>query len=93
MKPAPLLQGAALGLIRAYQFGVRPMLGPRCRFFPSCSDYAAEAITTHGVWRGSALAARRLGRCHPWHPGGFDPVPDRERTAMPPSSASLGDPT
>ncbi|MBL8309369.1 MAG: membrane protein insertion efficiency factor YidD [Burkholderiales bacterium] len=74
---APSVLGhAALGLIKAYQYGIRPMLGPRCRFFPSCSEYTAEAIRTHGVLRGTALGARRLGKCHPWHPGGYDPVPD-----------------
>ncbi len=62
-------------LIRAYQLIVSPWLGPRCRFHPSCSSYALEAIDRHGAWRGSGLALRRLGRCHPWNPGGFDPVP------------------
>lgn len=62
-------------LIRAYQYALSPMLGPRCRFWPSCSDYAAEAVRKHGAWRGGVLAVRRLFRCHPWHPGGYDPVP------------------
>jgi putative membrane protein insertion efficiency factor len=62
-------------LIRGYQLIVSPWLGPRCRFHPSCSNYALEAIERHGAWRGSGLALRRLGRCHPWNPGGFDPVP------------------
>lgn len=62
-------------LIRAYQLCVSPLLGPRCRFYPSCSSYALEALATHGAMRGSWLTLRRLGRCHPWHPGGFDPVP------------------
>jgi putative membrane protein insertion efficiency factor len=66
---------AALGLIKAYQYGIRPMLGQRCRFFPSCSEYAADAIRQHGLLRGATLGARRLGKCHPWHPGGYDPVP------------------
>lgn len=64
-----------LGLIRLYQWGVSPLLGPRCRFFPSCSHYGIEALRQHGPWRGSWLTLRRLGRCHPWHPGGHDPVP------------------
>jgi putative membrane protein insertion efficiency factor len=62
-------------LIRAYQLGLSPMLGPRCRFYPSCSQYALEAIESHGALRGSWLTARRICRCHPFHDGGFDPVP------------------
>jgi putative membrane protein insertion efficiency factor len=64
-----------LALIRIYQRWVSPLLGPRCRFHPSCSQYAFEAIERFGVLRGSVLAARRLLRCHPLHPGGYDPVP------------------
>ena len=64
-----------LALIGGYRRWVSPLLGPRCRFVPSCSAYAAEAIEIHGAARGSLLAVRRLGRCHPWHRGGFDPVP------------------
>ncbi|WP_121172131.1 membrane protein insertion efficiency factor YidD [Kushneria sinocarnis] len=64
-----------VGLLRLYQYGISPLLGPRCRFWPSCSQYAIEALQTHGVLRGSWLALRRIIRCHPWHPGGFDPVP------------------
>jgi uncharacterized protein len=64
-----------LGLIRAYQYLLRPMLGANCRFYPSCSDYAREAIERHGAIKGAGLAARRIGCCHPWHPGGYDPVP------------------
>ncbi|MBV6424222.1 MAG: putative membrane protein insertion efficiency factor [Steroidobacteraceae bacterium] len=63
------------GLIRLYQWTLSPLLGPRCRFYPSCSHYALEAVDRFGVLRGGWLAARRIGRCHPWHPGGFDPVP------------------
>jgi uncharacterized protein len=63
------------GLIRVYRYCISPMLGPNCRFYPSCSCYAEEAIEHHGVLRGSYLAARRILRCHPWHPGGYDPVP------------------
>ena len=62
-------------LLRGYQLGVSPFLGKNCRFYPSCSDYAAQAITEHGALKGGILAARRLARCHPWHPGGMDPVP------------------
>jgi putative membrane protein insertion efficiency factor len=63
--------------IRAYQLGLSPLLGPRCRFYPSCSQYALEAVDSHGVLHGLWLAARRVGRCHPWHPGGVDLVPQR----------------
>ena len=62
-------------LIRIYQWTVSPLLGPRCRFHPSCSNYALEAIARFGILRGGWLTLKRLGRCHPWHPGGFDPVP------------------
>lgn len=62
-------------VIRGYQIMVSPLLPPSCRFTPSCSQYALEAIARYGAFRGSWLAARRLARCHPFHPGGFDPVP------------------
>ena len=61
--------------VRAYQWCVRPLLPPSCRFYPSCSDYAEEAIARHGALHGGWLAARRLCRCGPWHAGGCDPVP------------------
>jgi putative membrane protein insertion efficiency factor len=64
-------------LIRGYQLAISPFLGPRCRFYPSCSHYAIEAIETHGALRGSWLTMKRISRCHPWHEGGFDPVPGR----------------
>jgi putative membrane protein insertion efficiency factor len=62
-------------LIRGYQLAISPLLGPRCRFYPSCSHYAIEAIETHGSLRGVWLTIKRISRCHPWHEGGFDPVP------------------
>ena len=65
----------ALGLIRAYQRWVSPAFGSVCRHEPSCSQYAYEAIERHGVLRGTGMAVRRLARCHPWHAGGYDPVP------------------
>ena len=63
-------------LIRLYQWTLSPLLGPRCRFHPSCSQYALEALERFGLVRGGWLALRRIGRCHPFHPGGYDPVPD-----------------
>ena len=62
-------------LILAYRYSVSPLLGMHCRFHPSCSTYALEALQRHGTARGGWLALRRLARCHPWHPGGHDPVP------------------
>ncbi len=82
-RPRPLLatgddvKWLLVGLIRCYQFAISPLLGPTCRYYPSCSAYAVQAIQTHGALRGSWLAARRLGRCHPWSPGGVDHVPPR----------------
>jgi uncharacterized protein len=64
-----------LALIRAYQYLLRPLLGSHCRFAPSCSEYAREAVVKHGALRGILLAFRRIARCHPYHPGGYDPVP------------------
>ncbi|MBB2912731.1 hypothetical protein FHS43_004014 [Streptosporangium becharense] len=63
--------------IRFYRAFVSPLLGPRCRFHPSCSAYGLEAVAVHGALRGTWLTIRRIGRCHPFHPGGFDPVPPR----------------
>lgn len=63
-------------LIQAYRLVLSPLLGPRCRFHPTCSAYAIEAIRLHGALHGSALAARRIVRCHPLNPGGIDPVPE-----------------
>ncbi len=62
-------------LVRGYQLLISPFLPPSCRFYPSCSHYAIEALQRHGPVKGLWLAVRRVGRCHPWHPGGHDPVP------------------
>ncbi len=65
----------AVGIVRAYQWTIRPVIGANCRFWPSCSDYAIEAFRTHGALRGGVLTTRRILRCNPWHEGGVDPVP------------------
>lgn len=62
-------------LVRIYQYALSPLLGRNCRFEPCCSEYAVQALQRHGPLKGSWLAMRRLGCCHPWHPGGYDPVP------------------
>lgn len=72
---------AAEILIRLYQWTISPLLGPTCRFHPSCSNYAIEAIRRFGLLRGGWLTLCRLGRCHPWNPGGFDPVPNAREPA------------
>lgn len=63
-------------LLRGYAYCISPFTAPRCRFFPSCSEYAEQALREHGIARGGWLAIRRVGRCHPFHPGGHDPVPN-----------------
>lgn len=63
------------GMIRLYQIALSPYFGRDCRFTPTCSHYAKEALELHGPLKGSWLAVKRIGRCHPWHPGGYDPVP------------------
>ena len=65
--------------VRAYQVVLSPLLPASCRYQPSCSNYAIEALEKHGALRGSWLAAKRIARCHPFHPGGYDPVPDPDR--------------
>jgi putative membrane protein insertion efficiency factor len=71
------------GLVRAYQLLLSPVLPASCRFFPSCSAYAVEALAKHGAVSGSWLAVRRVCRCHPWNDGGFDPVPEPKSKAAP----------
>ncbi len=74
VQPDPVAQ---LGIcaVRVYQWTVRPFIGSHCRFWPSCSEYAVEALRVHGAARGSVMAAKRILRCNPWHEGGVDPVP------------------
>lgn len=69
-----------VGLIRLYQKLVSPSLGVNCRYLPTCSTYAIEAISRFGIWRGGWLAVKRIGRCHPLRPGGYDPVPENWRS-------------
>ncbi len=78
--PVPTARSGAVArllvlLVRGYRVGISPLLPPRCRFAPTCSAYAVEALQRHGALRGSWLTVRRLARCHPFHPGGHDPVP------------------
>lgn len=73
------MRALVLAAIRAYRVVLSPWLGMHCRFHPTCSAYAIEAVETHGVMKGLALAAARIGRCHPLHRGGYDPVPPKVR--------------
>ncbi|WP_081801406.1 membrane protein insertion efficiency factor YidD [Herminiimonas sp. CN] len=71
------MKALLLLLLRVYKLCISPFLGQNCRFYPSCSDYASQAVREHGAFKGSILATRRVCKCHPWHPGGFDPVPGK----------------
>jgi len=73
------MQKLLIALIHGYRYLLSPWLGGHCRFHPSCSQYALEAVRMHGAVRGCGLALRRLARCHPWHAGGHDPVPSPDR--------------
>jgi uncharacterized protein len=75
MSPANTLKFLLIGLVRGYRLFISPLLLPCCRFSPTCSQYAIAALETHGPLRGSWLTVKRIGRCHPWQPGGYDPVP------------------
>ncbi|WP_236889556.1 membrane protein insertion efficiency factor YidD [Desulfoluna limicola] len=75
LKQVLSLKKVFIVLIKAYQYLVSPFTGPRCRFYPTCSAYAIEAYERYGVLKGSCLAVKRILKCHPFHPGGFDPVP------------------
>jgi len=81
-----------IALLKGYRAVISPLYGSVCKYYPSCSAYALEAVTVHGAWRGTGLAARRLAHCHPWSLGGYDPVPgtpaaadwaEEQRTSQP----------
>lgn len=74
----PDMKVLLIGLVRGYRIAISPMLMPSCRFHPTCSQYAIEALETHGALKGSWLTARRICRCHPFNPGGYDPVPPKK---------------
>ena len=75
---AQLTKKLILGVIRAYRTAISPLLPASCRYYPSCSQYALTAVERFGAWRGSQMAVARILRCHPFHPGGYDPVPEVE---------------
>jgi hypothetical protein len=81
-----------IGLLKAYRLLISPLYGQVCRYHPSCSAYALEAVERHGSVRGSWLAARRLVRCHPWSDGGYDPVPERHPATQADQPAPTADP-
>lgn len=68
----------AIGLIRIYRLCISPMIGQVCRFHPTCSEYALQAFITYGFFKGIYLTLKRLGKCHPWHPGGMDEIPEND---------------
>ena len=84
---------ALCALVRGYQLTISPLLGPRCRFLPTCSDYALEAIEVHGAMRGGWLAIVRMLRCHPWGASGYDPVPGARRSAATSARQGGGEPS
>jgi len=76
-----IFESCVRGALRAYKLALSPLIGPRCRFLPTCSEYAAEVLIGHGLRRGGVLALGRLCRCHPWGGSGYDPPPPRDRQA------------
>jgi hypothetical protein len=89
-RPATPAVLALKGAVIAYQWTLRPFLGSHCRFHPSCSHYALEALSTHGALRGAAMTGARILRCNPWHPGGYDPVPPPRSHRRPAAGAAPG---
>lgn len=85
------MKALLLLLLRGYKFAISPMLGQNCRFYPSCSEYAVEAIREYGAGKGSLMAGKRLCKCHPWHPGGVDIVPPKARPAGETASKTLNE--
>jgi hypothetical protein len=77
IRPEHIARRLAIGMVRVYQLGISPLLGPRCRFYPTCSEYTRLALEEHGAVKGIWLGLRRISKCHPWHAGGHDPVPTR----------------
>ncbi len=78
MRRGSTVKSLLLALIKCYRVMLSGLLGPRCRFYPTCSQYAIDVIETHGVIRGAGLTVRRVCKCHPFHPGGFDPAPAKQ---------------
>jgi putative membrane protein insertion efficiency factor len=85
-----MLARLAMLLIVVYRYTLSPLLGPRCRFYPTCSEYGLDSFRRFGFLRGGWLTVARLGRCHPWHPGGIDPVPERFQSFGSRSHCSCG---
>lgn len=81
-----MMKTVLLGLIRGYRYFISPLFPPTCRFQPTCSSYAMEAIAIHGTIKGSWLGINRILRCHPFHPGGYDPVPTSDQSSSDQSS-------
>jgi putative membrane protein insertion efficiency factor len=85
-----MLSRILIALVLLYRWGLSPVMGQNCRFYPSCSQYALDALRHHGAFRACWLTLRRLLRCHPWHPGGYDPVPGcNHHDSAPPSTSQV----